>query len=294
MRKYKGFIASLVVVSALLSACTKERDKVIEMASKPMSEQYIISSMFQMLVEKNTDLKVNLTQGVGGGTSNIQPGMESKEFDVYPEYTGTGWNEVLKEKSLYTEDLFDQLQQKYQKLDMRWIGMIGFNNTFGIAVNEEIAKQYQLTNYSDLKEVADQLTFGAEYDFFEREDGYKALQDTYGLNFKKTMDLDIGLKYDAMKQNKIDVMNIFTTDGQLSQANIKVLNDDKHLYPSYQCGFIIRNEVLKDHPELKKVFVMFENLISDEEMAKMNYQVEMEKQDAEVVAKDFLKSKGLL
>lgn len=116
---------------------------------------------------------VEITQGVGGGTSNIQPGMESKEFDLYPEYTGTAWNMVLKRKDFYTEKHFSTLQASYKKkFEMEWAGMYGFNNTYGIAVRKEIADKYHLKNYSDLKAVAGQLRFGAEYDFFERKDGY--------------------------------------------------------------------------------------------------------------------------
>lgn len=132
--------------------------------------------------------------------------------------------------------------------------MYGFNNTYGLVVRREIAEQYDLHTYSDLAAAAEQLVFGAEYDFFEREDGYDALCDTYGLHFKETMDLDIGLKYQALNQGQIDVMVIFTTDGQLSASDAVVLEDDLHFYPSYLCGNVIRNEVLESHPELKEVF----------------------------------------
>ena len=98
-------------------------------------------------------------------------------------------------------------------------------------MRREIAEQYDLHTYSDLSAAADQLVFGAEYDFFEREDGYDALCETYGLNFKETMDLDIGLKYQAINQGQIDVMVIFTTDGQLSASDVVVLEDDKQFLP---------------------------------------------------------------
>ena len=248
-----------------------------------------------ILIEQDTNLNVEITQGVGGGTSNIQPGMESAEFDIYPEYTGTGWNMVLKKEGLYTEDLFEDLQKQYQKkYDMSWLGMYGFNDTYGLVVRKEIAEQYGLKTYSDLSRVSSLLVFGAEYDFFEREDGYDALCDAYGLNFKKTMDLDIGLKYQAINQGKIDVMNVFTTDGQLSTSNVTVLKDDQNLYPSYMCGNVVRNEVLKKHPELKTVLNKLTNTISDAQMAKMNYEVETLKKEPRDIAKKLLKDRGLL
>lgn len=202
---------------------------------------------------------------------------------------------VMKEEGLYTEDLFDTMQQYYNdELGMDWIGMYGFNNTYGLVVRREIAEQYDLKTYSDLSAVSDQLTFGAEYDFFEREDGYDALCDTYNLNFRETMDLDIGLKYQAINQGQIDVMVIFTTDGQLSASDVVVLEDDQHFYPSYLCGNVIRSEVLEEHPELDGVFEKVTGIISDRDMAAMNYEVETEGKEPRDVAQEFLEERGLL
>lgn len=136
----------------------------------------------------------------------------------------TGWNMVLKRDGLYSEDQFEELQKEYQdKLGLTWDVMLGFNDTYGIAVRKEIADQYGLKTYSDLQKVNGKLVFGAEYDFFERQDGYDKLCSTYGLTFKSTSDMDMGLKYQAINSGKIDIMPVNTTDGQLSQANVTVL-----------------------------------------------------------------------
>lgn len=293
LKRITGIIFTFVVMAAMLAGCGKNAET-INMATKPMTEQYILGSMMKALIEQNTNLSVNVTAGVGGGTSNIHPAMEKGDFDFYPEYTGTAWNAVLKEDSLYDESMFDELQKGYDAMDMTWMGMVGFNNTYGIAVTKEIAEKYNLKTYSDLAAVSNELTFGAEYDFFEREDGYQALCDTYGLKFKDTKDMDIGLKYDAINQKQVDVMNIFTTDGQLAVSDIVVLEDDKGLYPSYVCGFIVRNELLDKYPELQNIFDKVKNLITDAEMAVLNYKVEGEGAEAETVAQEFLKEKGLL
>ena len=288
-----AILLCLGIVGSILMS-TQKKDT-IHIATKPMTEQYILGEMLDILIEQDTDLNVELTQGVGGGTSNIQPAMESGEFDLYPEYTGTSWNMVLKHDGLYTEDLFNELEKEYNdKYDMKWGGMYGFNNTYGLVVRREIAEKYHLKTYSDLKAVAGSLTFGAEYDFFEREDGYDALCKTYGLNFGKTMDLDIGLKYQAINQKKIDVMVVFTTDGQLSASDVVVLEDDKNFYPSYICGNVIRSEVLEKYPELEPVFEKLNGLITDSDMAKMNYSVETENKEPRDVAQEFLRNHNLL
>lgn len=289
-------VACMLVTGTAFAGGKKEAPQggTVHMATKSMTEQFILASMMKTLIEQDTDLTVKLTEGVGGGTMNIQPAMVKGEFDFYPEYTGTGWNNVLKMQGLYSEALFDQLVAGYKELGMSWVGMLGFNNTYGIAVRTEIAQQYNLKTLSDLAAVAPQLVFGANYDFFERLDGFDALCQAYGLKFKDTVDMEMGLKYDAIRQKEIDVVNAFTTDGQLFSSNVTVLADDKGFYPSYMCGFVVRDEVLAAHPELLDVFKKVENILTNEKMATMNYQVEVEGQDPEAVATNFLKEAGLV
>lgn len=296
-KKVFAILGSLILIVTIFTSylLNPSKTQTIHIATKPMTEQYILGEMLDILIEKNTGLNVEITQGVGGGTSNIQPAMENGEFDIYPEYTGTGWNMVLKKNELYTESMFNKLQSEYKtKLKMQWTGMYGFSNSYALAVRKEVADKYNLKNISDLKDVSSKLTFGAEYDFYEREDGYTPLCNTYGLNFKDTVDLDIGLKYQAINEGKIDVMPIFTTDGQYSVSDVVVLKDDKNFYPSYQCGNVVRSEVLEENPELSKVFKMVGDILNDKEMAKMNYEVENNNLEPREVAREFLNKKGLL
>ncbi|AAL94099.1 glycine/betaine ABC transporter substrate-binding protein [Fusobacterium nucleatum subsp. nucleatum ATCC 25586] len=284
----------IVIFGAYFSLNSK-KDKTINIATKPMTEGYILGQMLTELIEQDTDLKVNITNGVGGGTSNIHPAIVKGEFDLYPEYTGTSWETVLKKEGSYDESKFDELQKEYkEKYNLEYINLYGFNNTYGLAVNKDIAKKYNLKTYSDLAKASNNLIFGAEYDFFEREDGYKELQKVYNMNFKKQIDMDIGLKYQAMKDKKIDVMVIFTTDGQLAISDVVVLEDDKKMYPSYRAGTVIRSEILSEYPELKPVLEKLNNILDDKTMADLNYQVESEGKKPEDVAREYLQEKGLL
>lgn len=284
----------IVIFGAYFSLNSK-KDKTINIATKPMTEGYILGQMLTELIEQDTDLKVNITNGVGGGTSNIHPAIVKGEFDLYPEYTGTSWEAVLKKEASYDESKFDELQKEYkEKYNLEYVNLYGFNNTYGLAVNKDIAEKYNLKTYSDLAKVSNNLIFGAEYDFFEREDGYKELQKVYNIDFKKKIDMDIGLKYQAMKDKKIDVMVIFTTDGQLAVSDVIVLEDDKKMYPSYRAGTVVRSEILSEYPELKPVLEKLNNILDNKTMADLNYQVESEGKKPEDVAREYLQEKGLL
>lgn len=288
------FILIIILCIATLG-CSNKNDT-IKIATKPMTEQFILGEMLKLLIEENTDLKVEITKGIGGGTSNIHPAILKGDFDLYPEYTGTSWSFVLKEEGIPDDEtLYNELKNKYNsEYDLSWIGLYGFNNTYGLVIRKDLAEQYNIKTYSDLAKYSKDFTFGAEYDFYEREDGFDALCKEYGMKFKKSVDLDIGLKYDAINSKEIDIMNVFTTDGQLSNSNVVLLDDDKEFYQTYYCGTIVRNNTLKKYPELKDVLMKMNNILTEGEMAELNYKVETEKEDEVKVAKDFLKDKGLL
>lgn len=281
------------------SAVSKEEtaEEAIEIATKPMTEQYILGEMLKLVIEDNTDYSVEITKGIGGGTSNIHPAMEKGEFDLYPEYTSSGWVMVLKHEASEVSDdeMFEKLKEEYEEnFEMTWVGLYGFNNTYAIAVRKEVADEFQLKTTSDLATVADQLVFGGNPDYIEREDGFKLVCETYGLNFKDVKDIDIGLKYQAMENGEIDVTNGFTTDAQLSRDDVVVLEDDKHLQVNYFCSTIVRKDSLEKYPGLEDALMKMDGILTDKEMAGLNYQVEVEGKNEADVAKEFLTSKGII
>ncbi len=284
-----------LVGGGFLLGCSDEGDPVV-VASKPHAEQYILGEMLSLLIEEHTDIPVERNFGIGGGTSNIHPAMESGEIDIYPEYTGTSWMFVLNQDLIEDPDeLYEETKAAYvEEFEMQWLDLYGFNNTYALAIAEEIAQEYDIYTYSDLAEVSGEITFGAEYDFYERDDGFDALAAQYGFDFQREVELDIGLKYQAVDQGEVDVINAFSTDGLLSAYDLRVLEDDQNFFPSYYAGTIIRMETLEAHPELEEVLNRLAGAITDEEMIEMNYRVEEENEDPEAVAREFLEEKGLI
>lgn len=179
---------------------------------------------------------------------------------------------------------------------MTWVGKYGFNNTFTVAVRGDVAEQYGLETTSDLAGAAGELTFGGNPDYLEREDGFPTLCKTYGLDFRNVVDIDIGLKYQALAGGDIDVTNAFTTDAQLANpdTDLVTLEDDKHLQVNYFCSTVVRRDALEKFPGLEEVLMQMDGILSDGEMAALNYQVEVEGRNERDAARDFLLQKGLL
>lgn len=322
LRKTAAGLAAMMMLTAVITGCadkaeetkaaestsgsdvqegavSKEEtaEEAIEIATKPMTEQYILGEMLKLVIEDSTDYSVEITKGIGGGTSNIHPAMEKGEFDLYPEYTSSGWVMVLKHEASEVSDdeMLEKLKEEYEEnFDMTWVGLYGFNNTYAIAVRKEAADEFQLKTTSDLAAVADQLVFGGNPDYIEREDGFKLVCETYGLNFKDVKDIDIGLKYQAMENGEIDVTNGFTTDAQLSRDDVVVLEDDKHLQVNYFCSTIVRKDSLEKYPGLEDALMKMDGILTDKEMAGLNYQVEVEGKNEADAAKEFLTSKGII
>ncbi len=284
-------IAVLLMLGTCAGGCTSEK-KTVRIATKPMTEQFILGEMLRLLIEERTDLRVTLTKGVGGGTANIHPAMVAGQFDMYPEYTGTAWRYVLKLGGV--PDMETLTAEYAARYGLRWTGLYGFNNTFALAVRDTVARARGLNSCSELASSSPELVFGAEYDFYERDDGYAALIEVYGFHFKKAVDMDIGLKYPALASGDIDVMTIFTTDGRRSTAPLIMLRDDKGFFPAYRCGTVVREETLRSHPQLEPVLHLLDGLLTDEDMAALNHQVEIGGQDEREVAGTFLRGKGLL
>ncbi|BDF59232.1 hypothetical protein CE91St36_20490 [Christensenellaceae bacterium] len=297
MKKMIALVMAVCILGVFaLTGCAGGGDNTIKIATKPMTEQFILSEMLAALIEKDTDLEVEITKGIAGGTGNIHPAIVKGEFDLYPEYTGTAWSDVLKNDMENDADvMYEKLKEQYEEqFGMTWVGLYGFNNTYTLAVKSDFAEQNNIQSFSDLAAYAPELTFGAEYDFYEREDGYTPLTEIYGLSFKDTKDIDIGMKYQAIGNGDVQVINAFTTDGMLNVYDLKTLKDDKNFFPSYYCGTIVRQDTLKEHPELEAVLMKMDGILTDEEMAKLNYRVENNKEDEKEVARDFLAQKGLL
>lgn len=302
-KKTLALLLLCVLAVCTLTACSGNNgqqsasdNEPIRIGCKPIPEQMILQEILAQLIEAKTDLTVERMEATAGGTSNIQIAMENGEMDLYPEYTGTGWLMVLKnEESDDADYIFTELNKQYnEKFDMSWIGLYGFENTYTLAVRPETAEQYQLSNISDLSSVSDQLVFGANFDYFERDDGYNALCAAYQLNFKDTAEVDQGLKYQTLAEGKCDVINAYTTDSQIADYGMVTLADDQKFFTDYRCSTVIRNQVLQAHPQLQETLELMEGLISNDEMIQMNYELNTNHRLEREIAAEFLQSKGLI
>ncbi len=291
----KKLILVLTLTAILFfSGCSKSDS--ITIGSKDFGENIVIAEMLAQLVETHTDLQVNRKLNLGGTFVNFNA-IKGDQIDLYPEYTGTGLTAHLK------MDVVNDPEQSYQivhdeflrQWDIVWLEPFGLNNTYTLAVTPEVYEKYGVKTYSDLIPYANELVFGAEHEFFDRQDGFDGLVDLYGFQFKgEPMKLNASLKYQAIGRGDMDVTDAFATDGPIKQYDLKILEDDLGFFPPYHAAPIVRKEVLDKHPELRVVLNMLAGKLDDETMTELNYLVDVEGKAVEQVAKEFLTSMNLV
>ena len=157
-----------------------------------------------------------------------------------------------------------------------------------------VAGKYSLKSLSDLAKVAGQLKLGAGPEFRDREDGLPGLKAKYGIVFKEDVQMAIGLRYQAIANKQIDIVNGYSTDGMISALKLVRLKDDKGLWPPYYVVPVVRAETLAANPKMADVLNHVSALLDEATLAEMNYKVDGEKMEPRDVAHDFLKAKGIV
>ena len=268
----------------------------IIVGSKSFTENILIGDMMYDLLSANLKGVTIENKSNLGGTMVPWNALQSGQIDMYTEYTGTGLVDILKQPVVQDPNqVYSIVKQQYpQKFHIDWMQPIGFNDTYAIAVPTALAQQYNLKTISDLAAVAPNLVFGAEPEYYTRPDGYPGLIKTYGLHFKSTKSMNVGLKYAAVGNNQVQVLDVFSTDALLIQYKMVVLQDDKSFFPPYYAAPIVREDILSKYPQVATILNKLAGKLDDTAMQKLNYAVDVQHQPDTDVAKQFLVSIGLL
>lgn len=300
MKKILALALSAVLMTSVLTGCSGDSGPEITLYDGINSEMQLIHKMVELVVEDKTDVEVTIKDQMSAVNMFRELTREDPSCDIMNSYDGTVLTTFLKQdpsdvsegQTLY-EYAKAQVMEQYG-VDM--LDQLGINNTYCIAVPQSIADQYGLETISDLIPVADQLTFGAEQEFFTLEGSmkYEPFVAFYGLNFKDHSSVDMGLKYSAIENGSFDVAVVYTTDGLNKKVGLKVLEDDKSFFPDYNGVFLVRDDLMEKYPELEGILNQLAGRISSDQMADLTYQVDVEGRTVDDVAREFLISLGLL
>lgn len=292
-RKNKIIVIGTIILIAFLFLheidFSKKSGDVIRVGSKDFTEQEILCYMTSHAIENNTDINVEEECNLGGAQV-VFSALTNNNIDLYIDYAGTDYTDILKHKPISDVDkvyktIKEEMKEKY---NVEVLNQMAFNNTYALAVTKETAEKYNLKTISDLTRVANDFIIAPTLEFINREDGLPGLEKEYGLNFKDTIGIDGSPRYTALQNNNAQVIDAFTTDGLLKKFNLTVLEDDKNFFPPYYAIPLVRSDTLKEYPEIEKILNALGPYLTDEVMQDLNYQVDELGKSPEKVATDFL------
>lgn len=267
----------------------------VRIGSKNFSEQFILGEMMAQLIERKTTLGIQRELGLGG-TMIAHGALERGGIDLYAEYTGTALTVILDRQVLSDPDsVLAIVQHAYsERFDLEWLAPFGFDNSYALAVRQAEARRGGWRSISDLVADAGGLTAGFPAEFVERPDGYPALQRVYGLAFGDVRDMEPTLMYEAVANGEVDVISAFTTDGRIRAYDLAILRDDRRAFPPYRAAPVARASLLRLHPEVRDALAPLAGALSDSTMRRLNYAVDERKRDPARVAREFLRSRGMV
>lgn len=276
MKKY-------ILLTLLL--CSTAHSQTIRVGAKHFNESYILAEVIAQLLESNgytVERKYNL-----GGTLVCFESLKNNQIDVYPEYTGTISEAILKLPD--KPGIFDLNERLKNELGLEITGSFGFNNTYAFAVKRKTAEKYNLVNISDLKPHP-AIKAAMSYEFIKRKDGWENLAELYNISIKP-VGIDHGLAYQSLDEGKIELTDVYSTDGEISKYDLVILNDDKKFFPQYMGVPFMRQAI---DPRAKELIRLLANTINDSTMRAMNSMVLYENRAFGEVANEFLKTNKLI
>lgn len=302
-RKTKKIVVSVIAIvtvvlmvanSLFAGVGVKNNDKIV-IGSKDFTEQIILMNLYADVIEDKTGLEVERKENLGG-TQVCLSAVTNDEIDMYVDYTGTQYMSILKhDTSSDNQKVYNTCKKEMKsKYGLDLLGQTTFDNTYVLAMRKEVAEKYNITKVSDLKQYAPKFTTATTLEFLNRKDGYVALCDYYGLKFKGNKGMDSSPRYTALENDQVQIIDAFATDGLLSKFDLQLLKDDKHFFPPYHAVPTIREDTLKEHPEIREACDELSKKLTSEVMQKLNNRVDEKGEKPVDVAHDWLLSEKMI
>lgn len=285
-----------IIALLVLTACGNDNE--IKIGTQTYTDPKIMAHMIEALIEDRTDLEVSITKDIAA-SPQIIAAMEQGDLDVAATlFSGEVYNNHFDDIEFTTDraETIKKAQEGFSnKFNFTWYDSIGFENAYAIAVSKEIVDKYDPHTVSDLEAIADELRFGTDGSWLERpNDGYRAFKKHYGFGFGDEKGMEVRLMYEAVENDEIDTITAYTVDPQIVELGMRVLEDDKSFFPPYDASVVVTNDVLEKHPELREVFELLIGQIDTATMTQLIHKVDIQGQNEQQVAVDYLKEVGLL
>jgi len=293
-KRVLGLIGMVFLIPILIIGNTRYQEYKMEantviVGYKNHTEQRIIGAIYGEILKEYTDYNIKMIEL--GGTEIVLQAINNNEIDIYPEYTGTAYSAIFKQKKMYnSKKIYEIVKNKFkEEYELSYLEPFEFNNTYVFLTTPENMKKYNLKTISDIAKYKDLFRLGSTSEYVDRPDGNIALNKKYGLKFNSIKSMDLGLLFTALKNNEIDMMVGYGTDGRIEKYNLTPLEDNKNFFPPYNMAPVVNSKMLKAHPEIKEILNKLSGKLSNNEMQELNYLVDEEGYTPNEAAQKFIK-----
>lgn len=275
MRIVKILLIMFVLVGCNLpglSGNTDNNDIVI--ASGSTSERQIVAEIIKQMIEHyDPKINVDILSNLGSSILNHQAMLRNDANISAVMYTGTSITGELNLKPILDPSIAytTVVKEYYSEFDLVWFPSFGFANTYSFMVTEDFASKHSLSKVSDLKTISEQLTAGVDTSWMDREgDGYSDFKEIYGFDFNQVLAMDVGLVYNAVSNDEVDVVLGYSTDGRIDSYNLVILEDDLNLFPPYDASLVVSKRLLNEVENLEEILLKLEGSINQNTMQELN------------------------
>ncbi|MEM6932019.1 MAG: glycine betaine ABC transporter substrate-binding protein [Pseudomonadota bacterium] len=290
---FRKLIAAALALTLL--GC-EEAENQITFGAKNFGESRVLAHMMAEIA-KNEGLPV---AGVVDyeTTQAIQEALKRGDIDAYPEYNGTGLVMLGQNPTNDGAAATARVKELYEPLGFSWRANFGFANNYGLVMRPERAAELGITTMTELVSRAGNLSIGVEDDFTKRPlDGFEPMRQRYGLDFGSVEEVPLSERaglYDRLIDGSLDIVEGYTTDGQIADYGLVVLKDDLGFFPVYDASPLARAAALSEHPGFGAALDALSGKIDSAAMQEMNGKVDIEGRSPQAVARDALARMGLI
>lgn len=278
----------------------------VVVASKIDTEGSVLGNIIMTVLSKNN---IETTDRIQlGATPVVRKAITAGEIDIYPEYTGNAAFFFEKAEDPLWKDAAKAYEEAktldFDANKIVWLTPSPANNTWGVAIRKDVAEKNNLKTLSEFgKYIADggQVVLAASSEFVNSAAALPAFQKTYGFTLKADQlitlaggDTSATISAAANQTNNANAAMVYGTDGGIAPSGLVVLEDDKNVQPVYQPAPIMREEVLKKHPEIETLLKPVFEKLDLTTLQDLNGRVQVGGEQAKAVALDFLTKNGLV
>ena len=299
--------SALLLAGLLAAGCAfAQADTPVRVGSKIDTEGKLLGNMIVLALEAR-GIKTENKSGLGN-TKVMRGALMAGEIDLYPEYTGNGAFMFGEESNPVWKDAkagYEHVKAlDYAQNNIVWLTPSPANNTWAIAIRQDVATPNQLKTLDDLSQwlgTGGQFKLAASAEFVERSDALPAFQTAYNFTLKPDQlltlaggDTAVTIRAAGEQTSGVNAAMAYGTDGAVAALGLVILDDPKGVQPIYAPAPIVREDTLKQHPQIADALAPVFELLDRPRLQSLNAKIQLEGQDAKKVAADFLTAKGLL